>query len=85
MEEAKDMRKEFFLEIRNEIDQEMPDIDKVTALLKKGLHELPDHMEKNLDLVTEFYNILDDEQKARVIDEVKSKMKYCRFGRFSEE
>jgi hypothetical protein len=49
----------------------------ITGLLKDQLRGMPDVMEKHLDYFEEFYNILDEDQKAQVIQKFRKKMKRC--------
>jgi hypothetical protein len=46
-------------------------------LVKGRLRDMPDVVEKQLDYFVEFYNILDEGQKAELIEKIQKKMKRC--------
>jgi len=71
-------RKALFVEIEGEMNSEHPDMGAVTGLVKERLEHMPEFMGANLDLMAEFYNMLDDEQKAKVISKARKKMERCR-------
>ena len=74
LNEMEKNRKLFFLEMKNEINSENPDMDKLAGMVKTKLEKMPGHMGKNIDYFTEFYSILDEEQKGRVLKEIREKM-----------
>lgn len=67
-------RNKFFRVLQSEIDRENPDMNAVAGLVKKQLKEMPGLMEDNLDLFVEFYNVLDEDQKARLIKMIQKKI-----------
>lgn len=67
-------RKQFFTEIQTEMDRENPDLEKIASVIKEGVQELPAHIEEHVDLFVEFYNILDEDQKAQLVQMIKVRM-----------
>jgi Spy/CpxP family protein refolding chaperone len=70
-------RRQVFADIRREMNKGYPDMDAVIGLVRAQLKDIPDVMEKHLDYFVEFYNILDEDQKAEVIQKLQKKMKRC--------
>jgi Spy/CpxP family protein refolding chaperone len=77
LESGRTEREKLFSELRTEINRENPDIDTVTGILKRGLRDLPGFMEQNLDYGVELYEILNPEQKAKVLEHMREKMDRC--------
>ncbi len=73
-----DNHRDFFRELKREIDRENPDMDAVANLVKQRIKRMPGMMEEATDHFMDFYNALDDNQKAKVIDEMRKKMKRFR-------
>lgn len=69
--------RQLFVDLQSEMNKENPNVGIITALLKDQLRGMPDVMEKHLDYFEEFYNILDEDQKAQVIQKFRKKMKRC--------
>lgn len=76
--EAAAGRKAVFVEIERELNNENPDVEVITGLVKEKLERMPKFMGANLDLLAEFYNMLDDEQKAKVVSKARKRMERCR-------
>ena len=64
-------------DMRVVIDQKNPDMQKVANLVKDRLTRMPDRIGTNLDQVVDFYNILNEEQKARVLEKMRERMASC--------
>jgi hypothetical protein len=60
---------------RKELSKETPDIPMVLESAKVKVQEMSKGMNKNLDLFLDFYNSLDNGQKAMVSEEIKKRMK----------
>jgi Spy/CpxP family protein refolding chaperone len=75
-EGAKQSR-QLFVDLQSEMNKEDPNVGVITGLLKDQLRGMPGVMEKHLDYFEEFYNILDEDQKAQVIQKFRKKMKRC--------
>ncbi len=71
---AMEKRREFFRELHDEVNEDNPDMNALTGRIKLHLGKMEDFMSGNLDLLMEFYNILDEDQKARVIEKMREKM-----------
>ncbi|MBI4776280.1 MAG: Spy/CpxP family protein refolding chaperone [Deltaproteobacteria bacterium] len=76
--EAAAARKALFVEIERELNGQNPDITVITGLAKEQFERMPEFMGSNMDLVAEFYNMLDDGQKAQVIAKARKKMERSR-------
>ena len=67
-------RKVFFKELQNEFNRENPDVSAVVSLLKERSQRIPGFMEGKLDQFLDFYNILNEDQKAQVINKFREKI-----------
>jgi hypothetical protein len=67
-------KKEFHKIMHEEINSSNPNINNVANLVKDQLKNMPNLIGKNLDLFVEFYNVLDENQKARVIEMIRWRM-----------
>ena len=76
-EEMRTGRYEFMNDMRTVIDQKNPDMQRVAGLVKERLNRMPDRIGTHLDQLVDFYNILDEEQKARVLDRMRERMANC--------
>jgi hypothetical protein len=72
--EHQKMRDQF----HKELNKEDPDVKFLVESTKIKMNELSGFMNKNLDLLLDFYNSLDNHQKRMVIDEIRERMKYHR-------
>jgi Spy/CpxP family protein refolding chaperone len=75
--EGMEQKRQLHFEFQREINKEEPDINIIVDLVKDRLRGMPDVMEKQLDYFVEFYNILDEDQKAELIQKIQKKMKRC--------
>jgi len=73
-------RKAFFTELKNEINKDNPDVYLLTGLVKQRFKGGPSHLADNLDYFEEFYSILDENQKALLMEDIRTKMN--RFAAF---
>jgi hypothetical protein len=69
--EAMEKRREFHGIVETELSKENPDLKSLADLVKKRLDKMPGLIGKPLDLFLEFYNILDENQKAKVIERLR--------------
>ncbi|MCP4750308.1 MAG: hypothetical protein GY866_05415 [Proteobacteria bacterium] len=67
-------RKKFMLKLKDRINQKNPDISALNGQLKEKLKAMPPALSAYLDYFEEFYNILNDEQKAEVLEEFRDKI-----------
>ena len=58
-------------DVKEKLDAENPDLDKVVEYIKGKIKNKPNHIELGLDYFTEFYNILNKEQKEIVIQKIR--------------
>ncbi len=73
--EAIERRREFHRMMHEEINKENPDLNNVANLARERLQKMPDIIGKNLDLFMDFYNrVLTDEQRAKVIEIIRSRI-----------
>ena len=75
--EGMERKKQIHFEFQSEINKKEPDINIIVDMVKDRLRDMPDVVEKQLDYFVEFYNILDEEQKAELIQRIQKKMKRC--------
>lgn len=54
-----------------ELKEENPDLGKISEYMKKSHHRNPDKIHAYMDRTVDFYNILDQEQKAKVIERMR--------------
>jgi len=73
MVKAGEEREKLFTQVRAELDQENPDMNAAVGMVKGKLKDMPEHMGWALDLFLEFYNVLDEDQKAKVIEVIRDK------------
>jgi len=72
--EAIERKKDFHRIVHEEMDKENPDINALAGLMKERAQHIPDMVSKPIDLFLNFYNLLDENQKAKVIEMFRSRM-----------
>jgi hypothetical protein len=72
--EAIERKKDFHRIVHEEMDKENPDINALAGLMKERAQNIPDMVSKPIDLFVNFYNYLDDSQKAKVIEMFRARM-----------
>ncbi len=75
LRQAKEDRERFFSDLKSELDRENPDPTRLVVLAKERAKAVPGMIGENLDHFVEFYNILDADQKAQVIEMIRKRMK----------
>lgn len=75
--EGKEIKTAIKEEIHSEFEKDNPDLELIAENAKAHMNELNSFMQDNIDLFKEFYGILDEEQKAMVIDKIKERMDHC--------
>ena len=68
-------RKEFFIQLREAIQAPNPDAELIGTLVKAHAQHIPDAVESHVDLFLSFYDILDEGQKALVIEQAQRRFK----------
>ena len=76
-EEMRSGRYEFMNDMRAVIDQKNPDMQKLAGLIKDRLNRMPDRIGPHLDQLVNFYNILNEEQKTKVLERMRERMASC--------
>jgi Spy/CpxP family protein refolding chaperone len=74
LNEGLEDRNALITELRAEMNEENPDVNNVSEIIKTRIRKMSSFMEENIDLFVEFYNILDDDQKAQMIERFREKM-----------
>ena len=72
--EAIERKKDFRRIVHEEMGKENPDINALAGLMKERAQNIPDMVSKPIDLFVNFYNFLDDSQKAKVIEMFRARM-----------
>jgi hypothetical protein len=65
-------RRRLMMDVKKEMEKELPDVHKVAATLSVHLETLPGAIDKFTSLFLEFYEILDEGQKAEVLRHFKT-------------
>jgi len=66
-------RRSFHEVMREEMNKDKPDIEALANLIKERLENMQAQISGNLDLFVKFYGLLDLDQKAQVIDMIRSR------------
>jgi len=72
--EAVNRKMEFRGIVRDEMSKENPDVNALAGLVKERVNHIPDMVSKHIDVFVNLYNMLDEDQKARVIEMFRSRM-----------
>ncbi|MDD5501666.1 MAG: Spy/CpxP family protein refolding chaperone [Candidatus Omnitrophica bacterium] len=64
---GRENRKRLMTSVREEMKKDMPDIHEVAGTISDHVGMLPAAVDKGLNLFLEFYEILDENQKAKVV------------------
>ena len=67
-------RKKLREEMRSELNRSTPDMHRVSEMVKKRISGMSGFLEENLDLLVEFYDMLDEKQRIRVIEHMRDKV-----------
>ena len=76
--ELREDRKRWMEEFQTAMKKEDPDVKALSESVKKRIERFSGFMEGNLDLFVQFYEILDQEQKDKIMATIREKMKRCR-------
>jgi hypothetical protein len=74
--EAMENRKEFFIQLNDEINKDNPNINDLSDLINQHFKKMPDLMSENLNLFVDFYTILDENQKVMLLEKARKKMSW---------
>ena len=72
--EAMKRRLEFHDILRDEMSKEDPDLNALASLIKDRVNHIPEMISGHIDLFMSFYNTLDRDQKAQVIEMFRRRM-----------
>jgi hypothetical protein len=72
--EAIERKKDFRRIVHEEMDKENPDVNALAGLMKERAQNIPDMVSKPIDVFVNFYNLLDESQKAKVIEMFRARM-----------
>ena len=72
--EAMERRVEFHGILRDEMSREKPDLEALAGLVKERANLIPERVSKHVDLFLNFYNTLDGNQKAQLIEMFRCRM-----------
>lgn len=76
--EHREDRKRWREELQAAMNKEAPDVKALSESVKNRIKHFSGFMEENVDLFVEFYEILDHEQKEKIMATIREKMKRCR-------
>lgn len=76
-EEMRSGRYKFMKDLRAIMDQKEPDMQRLAGLVKDRLNRMPDQIGTHLDQLVDFYNILNEEQRAMVLKRMRERMASC--------
>jgi len=71
---AIEKKRDFHGIVHAEMNKENPDINALAGLIKERAQHVPDMVSKPIDLFVDFYNLLDKDQQARVIEMFRLRM-----------
>ena len=72
--DAIEKKKDFHGIVHAEMNKENPDINALAGLIKERAQHIPDMVSKPIDRFVNFYNLLDESQKAKVTEMLRSRM-----------
>jgi hypothetical protein len=56
------------------MNKENPDINALAGVMKERAQNIPDMVSRPIDLFVDFYNLLDKDQQAKVIEMFRARM-----------
>ena len=74
---ARERRQAFFDSVKGEINAGETDMTALIGMLKGKMSEIPDHVSANLDLFLDFYGILEENQKAQMVEMFRDRFEKC--------
>jgi len=74
--QAIERKKDFHRVVHQEMDKENPDINALAGLMKERAQNIPDMVSKPIDLFVNFYNLLDKDQQAKVIEMFRARISF---------
>jgi len=77
-------RRDLASSIRKEMHKELPDIHEVAGMVSEHMEMVPGAMDRFMNLFLEFYEILDENQKAEVIEHFRDRLNRIPFKETAE-
>ena len=74
--QAIERKKDFHRVVHEEMDKENPDINALAGLMKGRAQNIPDMVSRPIDLFVNFYNLLDKDQQAKVIEMFRARISF---------
>jgi Spy/CpxP family protein refolding chaperone len=74
--QAIERKKDFHRVVHEEMDKENPDINALAGLMKERAQNIPDMVSRPIDLFVNFYNLLDKDQQAKVIEMFRARISF---------
>ena len=71
LDDVMEKRREFLRELRGVIRVDNPDMNALTELLKQRMGNMSELASSMMDYFVEFYNTLDEDQKAKVVEKIR--------------
>ncbi|PKN28586.1 MAG: hypothetical protein CVU64_12540 [Deltaproteobacteria bacterium HGW-Deltaproteobacteria-21] len=78
-------RKRLMVNVKKEMRKDLPDIHEVAGMVSDHVGMLPGAMDKGMKLFLEFYEILDENQKANVIQHLRKHLERVPFRDVTEK
>jgi len=74
--QAIERKKDFHRVVHEEMDKENPDINALAGLMKERAQNIPNMVSRPIDLFVNFYNLLDKDQQAKVIEMFRARISF---------
>lgn len=71
---GKEKRRRLMVHIRKEMQKDLPDLHAVASLVSEHVGMIPQAIDRGMDLFLEFYECLDEAQKARVTKHLRDRL-----------
>ncbi|RJR31910.1 MAG: hypothetical protein C4576_31215 [Desulfobacteraceae bacterium] len=69
--QGRENRKKLAVDVRNEMQRDLPDMHKVAGMVSDHIGMLPAALDKGMNLFLEFYEVLDENQKTKIIKHMR--------------
>lgn len=77
---GREKRRDLVASIRKEMQKDLPDIHEVAGMVSEHVGMIPGVVDRSMNLFLEFYEVLDEKQKANVIEHMRDRMKWIPFN-----
>jgi Spy/CpxP family protein refolding chaperone len=72
--EGREARRRLLANVRQEMSKELPDLHEVAGMISEHLRDLPLALDRGMSRFLEFYEVLDDRQKAEVVRHFRDRL-----------